>query len=92
MIIMDKSRIISEIKDRISRSKTEDYSTWTMGITNTPKIRKDQHDNEGKDVKHWKDWSTDNEKDGKDIEEYFLDKGMKGDAGGRGYASYVYIF
>ncbi len=92
MIIMDKSRIISEIEDRISRSKTEDYSTWTMGITNTPKIRKDQHDNEGKDVKHWKDWSTDNEKDGKDIEEYFLDKGMKGDAGGRGSASYVYIF
>jgi len=89
---MDKSRIISEIEDRISRSKTEDYSTWTMGITNTPKIRKDQHDNEGKDVKHWKDWSTDNEKDGKDIEEYFLDKGMKGDAGGRGSASYVYIF
>ena len=92
MIIMDKSRIISEIEDRISRSKTEDYSTWTMGITNTPKIRKDQHDNEGKDVKHWKDWSTDNEKDGKNIEEYFLDKGMKGDAGGRGSASYVYIF
>ena len=92
MIIMDKSRIISEIEDRISRSKTEDYSTWTMGITNTPKVRKDQHDNEGKDVKHWKDWSTDNEKDGKDIEEYFLDKGMKGDAGGRGSASYVYIF
>jgi len=38
------------------------------------------------------DWSTDSEKDGRDIEEYFLDKGMKGDTGGGGSASYVYIF
>ena len=30
-------------------------------------------------------------KDGRDIEEYFLGKGMKGDAGG-GSAGYVYIF
>jgi len=89
---MNKSQIISEIEYKISQSKTEDYSTWTMGITNTPKIRKDQYNNECKDIKHWKDWSTDNEKDGKDIEEYFLDKGMKGDVGGSGSASYVYIF
>ena len=89
---MDKSRIISEIEGRVSRSKTGNCSTLTIGITDTPKIRKDQHKNEGKDVKYWKDWSTDNEKDGRDIEDYFLDKGMKGDTGGRGLASYVYIF
>ena len=89
---MNKSRIISEIEGRVSRSKTEEYSTLTIGITDTPKIRKDQHGNEGKDVKYWKDWSTDNEKDGRGIEDYFLDKGMKGDTGSRGSASYVYIF
>ena len=89
---MDKSRIISEIEYRTSRSKTGGYPTWTIGITDTPKIRKDQHDNEGKDVKHWKDWSTDSKQDGRDIEESFLDKGMKGDAGGGGSARYVYIF
>jgi len=89
---MDKSQIISEIEGRVSRAKKEDYSIWTVGVTDTPKIRKDQHDNDGKEVKHWKDWSTDSEKDGRDIEEYFLDKGMKGDTGGRGSASYVYIF
>ena len=89
---MNKSRITSEIEGRVSRSKTEEYSTLTIGITDTPKIRKDQHGDEGKDVKYWKDWSTDNEKDGRVIEEYFLDKGMKGDAGGEGSASYVYIF
>ena len=89
---MKKSRIIFEIERKVSTERKIDYSTWIMGITDTPKIRKDQHDSNGKDVKHWKDWSTDSEKDGKDIEEYFLDKGMNGDTGGRGSASYVYVF
>ena len=90
---MDKSQIISEIEGRVSRAKGgEDYSIWTVGVTDTPKIRRDQHDGDGKEIKHWKDWATDSEKDGRDIEEYFLDKGMNGDTGGRGSASYVYIF
>ena len=89
---MKKSRIISEIERKVSTEKKIDYSTWIMGVTDTPKIRKDQHGSDGKDVKHWKDWSTDSEKDGRDIEEYFLDKGMNGDTGGRGSARYVYIF
>ena len=91
-IIMEKSQIISEIESRVNDSETADYSIWTVGISDTPKVRKDQHDNDGKDIQHWKDWSTNSEKDGRDIEEYFLDKGMKGDTGGRGSASYVYIF
>ena len=89
---MKKSRIIFEIERKVSTERKIDYSTWIMGVTDTPKIRKDQHDSNGKDVKHWKDWSTDSEKDGRDIEEYFLDKGMNGDTGRRGSASYVYIF
>ncbi len=91
-IIMDKSQIISEIESRVNDSEKVDYSIWTAGISDTPKVRKDQHDSDGKDVQHWKDWSTNSEKDGRDIEEYFLDKGMKGDTGGGGSASYVYIF
>lgn len=90
---MDKSQIISEIEGRVSRAKGgEDYSIWIVGVTDTPKTRKDQHDSDGKAVKYWKDWSTNSEKDGRDIEEYFLDKGMEGDTGGGGSASYVYIF
>ena len=84
---MDKSRIISEIEGRVRREKAEVYSTWTVGITDTPKIRKDQHDSNGKNVNHWKYWSTDNEKDGRAIEEYFLNKGMKGDTEGKGSVS-----
>jgi len=90
---MEKSQIISEIEGRVSRAKGgEDYSIWTVGVTDTPKTRKDQHGSDNEEVKHWKDWSTDSENDGRDIEEYFLDKGMKGDTGGGGSASYVYIF
>jgi len=92
IVIMDKLQIISEIESKVSRSKKEDYSIWTVGVTYTPKIRRDQHDSDGNEVKHWKDWSTNSEKDGRDIEEYFLDKGMNGDTGGGGSASYVYIF
>ncbi|MCH7647094.1 MAG: hypothetical protein IIA83_00595 [Thaumarchaeota archaeon] len=89
---MEKSQIISEIERRVSTAKKEDYSMWVVGVTDTPKNRKDQHDSDGKKIKHWMDWSTDSEKDGRDIEEYLLDKGMKGDTGGGGSASYVYIF
>ena len=92
IISMDKFQIISEIKSKVNGARKKDYTIWTIGVTDTPKIRKDKHDNDGKDVKHWKDWSTDSEKDGRDIEEYFQDKDMKGDTGGRGSASYVYIF
>ena len=88
---MDKSKIISDIEYRI-KSKTGDYSSWTIGISDTPKIKKDQHDNEGKDVDNWKDWSTDSKKDALYIEGKFLDKGMRGDAGEDGKASYLYIF
>jgi len=92
IIIKNKSQIISEIESIVSGAKKVDYSIWTVGVTDTPKTRKDKHDSDGKAVKHWKDWSTNSEKDGRDIEEYFLDKGMDGDTGGRGSASYVYIF
>jgi len=89
---MNKSEIVSEIESRVNNSEKADYVLWTVGITDTPKIRKDQHANEGKDVKHWKDWSTVSEKDGRDIEELFLDKCMKGDTGNDGSVRYVYIF
>ena len=89
---MDKSQIISEIESRVSRAKKVDYAIWTVGVTDNPDTRKNQHDSDGKEIKHWMNWSTNSEKDGRDIEEYFLDKGMKGDTGGGGSARYVYIF
>lgn len=89
---MDKSDIISEIEGRVSRSKNSDYTSTTIGITDKPKTQKDKHANDGKEVGYWKDWSTNREKDGLEIEEYFLGKGMKGDKDSGEFAGYVYIF
>ncbi len=72
--------------------KTKKYSIWTIGVTDDPPTRKSQHEKDGEDVKFWKQWATDNEKDGRDVEEHFIDKGMKGGTGGGGTADYVYIF
>ena len=90
-VSMNKSDIVSEIEYRVSRSKNSDYAGTTVGITDKPKTRKDKHANDGKSVQYWKDWSA-SEKDGLEIEEYFLAKGMKGDKGSGEFAGYVYIF
>ncbi len=87
---MEKSQIISEIEKRVLRMKN-DYTLWTIGITDTPKSRKDQHYDNGKDVSDWADWSIHSENDARAIEEHFLDKGMRGDAEGSS-VKYVYIF
>lgn len=87
---MEKPQIISEIKKRVLRKKN-DYTLWTIGITDTPKSRKDQHRDNGKDVSEWADWSIHSESDAREIEEYFLDQGMMGDTEG-GSVKYVYIF
>jgi hypothetical protein len=87
---MEKPQIISEIEKRVLRKKN-DYTLWTIGITDTPKSRKDQHIDNGKDVSEWADWSIHSESDAREIEEHFLDKGMRGDTEG-GSVKYVYIF
>ena len=86
--IMQKSQIISEIEAIVKSTTSEKYSIWTIGVTDNTSDRKSQHG----DPKHWKQWATDSERDGRDIEEYFLDKKMKGGTGGPGTADYVYIF
>ena len=85
---MQKSQIVSEIETRVKSTKTENYSIWTIGVTENPSERKSQHE----DPKYWKQWTTDSEQDGRNIEKYFLEKGMKGGTGGGGTADYVYIF
>lgn len=65
-----------------------DYSIWTIGVTDDPIRRKSEHNN----PKHWHQWDADTETAARDVEQYFLDKGMKGGGGGPGGADYVYIF
>ncbi|MBA7579355.1 hypothetical protein ES708_21225 [subsurface metagenome] len=64
------------------------YSLWTIGVTDDPNKRKEEHGN----PKYWHQWDADSEQQARNVESYFMDKGMKGGTGGLGSADYVYIF
>ena len=64
------------------------YSIWSIGITDDADRRKGEH----KNPKYWHDWRADSETIARNVEKYFLDKGMEGDTGGGESANYVYIF
>lgn len=87
-----QSEIIAAIEQRVTTSKTVQYSIWTIGITADPKQRRDQHESDGKNTAHWMHWKADSETIARNVEKYFLSKGMKGDVGGGIYPTYVYIF
>ncbi len=64
------------------------YSAWTIGVTDNPARRKIEHGN----PTAWLQWDADTEIGARNVEEYFLGKGMKGGGGGPGRADFVYIF
>ena len=68
--------------------KVTNYSVWTIGVTDDQTRRRSEHDNPST----WFQWDADTEQVARNVESYFVDKGMKGDTGGRGSADYVYIF
>lgn len=78
----------SAIKAAIEGFVGGKYSIWTIGVTDDPVRRKTEHGN----PQHWHQWDADTETAARNVEKYFLDKGMKGAPGGAGRADYVYIF
>ena len=93
---MDKKSITQAIINRVELSKTVDYSAWTIGLTQDPANRKQQHKSDGKSTKYWEQWIADSLSDAQDTESYFINtKGMKGGTGGDlspRKTVYVYIF
>lgn len=89
---MKKSDIIAAIDNRVMSAKNKNYAIWIIGVTDDPNTRKDQHKSDDENVDYWQHWNADSEKDARDIEAYFIQKGMKGGTGGGGNANYVYIF
>ncbi len=77
----------SAIKAAIENIVTT-YSAWTIGVTDDPVRRKGEHGN----PQYWHQWDADTETAARNVEKYFLDKGMKGGGGGLGRADFVYIF
>ncbi len=47
---MNESELKSAIEVKIDSSN---YPIWTIGITDDPKRRRDEHEAEGKNVKYW---------------------------------------
>ena len=85
---MKEDEIKQEIEGRVNHAKKVDYKIWTIGITDDPERRREEHN----DPKYWKHWKADTETIARNVEKYFLDKGMKGDTGGGNTPNYVYIF
>ena len=74
---MKKQDIINAIE---TKRGTISYKSWTIGVTDTPAERKQQHESEGENVNSWKHWKTDSETEGRAIEKHFLDNlGLKFD-------------
>jgi len=78
----------SVIKAEIENIVGGKYSIWTIGVTDDPNRRRGEHGN----PKHWHQWNADTQQAARNVESYFLAKGMKGGGGGGGGADYVYIF
>lgn len=78
-----ESQIISEIEKIVIH-----YPSWTIGITDDPERRRQEHNNPTR----WHHWYAVTETSVRKIEKYFLDKGMKGAPGGGVFPNYIYIF
>jgi len=87
-IEMRESEIVEAIEKRVRGSKKFDYSIWTIGITNDPERRKTEHG----DPTYWIAWKADTETNARNVESHFLEKGMKGGAGGGEHPTHVYVF
>lgn len=86
---MNESELNSAIEAKIVSTE---YSIWTIGITDDPKRRRDEHEAEGETIAYWSDWKADTETITRNVEAHFLDKGMKGGTGGGEHPTYVYVF
>jgi hypothetical protein len=81
--VASESQIILEIE-----SIAKYYPAWTIGITDDPDRRRQEHGN----PVSWYYWDAVLESSARTIEKYFLDKGMNGAPGGGTYPHYIYIF
>ena len=86
-MLLNYNQIINEIDAHVKRVNVS-YSAWTIGVTDNPTERKRQHGN----PLSWHQWNADTETIARNVEAYFISRGMKGGTGGLGSADYVYIF
>ena len=88
---MNAQEIADEIVKLVKHSGSS-YEKWTVGVTDNPTQRRNQHKQDGEDMSWWHAWNADSERTARNVEMHFLDKGMRGGTGGRGNADHVYVF
>ncbi len=84
---MNESELIGAIQVGITN-----FNLWTVGITEDTERRKAEHKSKGENIDSWREWRADTETIARNVESYFLKKGMKGGSGGVGHPTFVYIF
>ena len=89
----DFDEIIADIDQHLTRSDKLYYSDYYIGITNDVNRRLFEEHNVSKDNAWWIYREADDKETAQSVEEYYLQKGMQGDAGGGTIQSrYVYCF
>lgn len=86
-----RTAIIAAI-DSLVANRSRPYGTWTIGVTDNPARRQGEHKSRGEDTQWWHNWDAETETETRDVEQYFLSRGMQGGSGGQGRADYVYVF
>lgn len=79
---MTKDAIINDIEKHLSNSVKEYYRDFYIGITNDVNKRMFTDHNVNKDNDWWIYCKADSEGIARDVENYYLELGMKGDTGG----------
>lgn len=77
-----KNEIISDFDAHLSKSKKEYWSDYYVGITNDVERRLFTEHNVSKENAWWIFREAVDKATAQAVEEYYLDKGMKGDTGG----------
>lgn len=86
-----KIQIIADINSHLQKSSKHYYSEFYIGITNDVERRLFNEHNVSKNGGWWIYRESDSKDIAQAVEEYFLDKGMKGDTGG-GTENSVYVY
>lgn len=92
---MTKNQIIADIDAHLQKSKKEYYNDFYIGITNDIDRRLFTEHNVTKErgAAWWITREAINKETAQAVEEYYLDKGMKGDTGGGNEdTTYVYCY
>lgn len=87
---MDANTIAGHIESLVQH-RGRPYGQWIVGVTDDPARRRGEYKSAGHDTSWWKEWNADSEQAARSVEQHFLNKGMRGGAGGSGSADYVYV-